>query len=81
MCIHAPKPNHYYHCLLSKYKTKSANKDVFWKIFGHVSLLIFVKDVEDDNHYSVLQMDIISSRKYCNQTSIASNDYSPNDKG
>ncbi len=45
--------------------TRQNDKDIFWWIFGHVSLLKFVKDVEDDNHYSVLQINIISSVKYC----------------
>ncbi len=62
--------------LFSKHKTKWDNEDVIWWIFGHVSVLKFVKDVEDDNRYSVLQIDIIFNRKYCDYTSITTNDYS-----
>ncbi len=78
MCVHAPKRNLYYWCLFSKIKQKQDDGDVFWWIFGHVSLLILEKKFEDANHYSVLQIDIISSRKYCDLTSIASNEYSTN---
>ncbi len=63
--MYATNRNHYYHCLFLKRKTKRDDEDVFWWIFGHVSLLKFVKDVEDDNRYSGFQIDIISSRKYC----------------
>ncbi len=49
---------------------------IIW-ILGHVSLLKLEKYVEDDNHWSVLQIDIVSSRKYWDYTSIASSEYSP----
>ncbi len=45
--------------------TKQDDGDVFEWIFGDVSLLKLEKVVEDDNRHSVLQIDIISSRKYC----------------
>ncbi len=45
--------------------TKQDDGDIFGWIFGHVSLLKLEKDVEDENHYSVLQIDIVSGRKYC----------------
>ncbi len=59
----------------SKIKTKQDDGDVFWWMFGHVSLLKREKDVKDDNRYSVLQTNIISSRKYCDLMSIVSNEY------
>ncbi len=63
MCV--PNWNHYYGCLFSKMTTKQDDGDVFRWIFGYVSLLKLEKDVEDDNRYPVLQIDIVSSRKYC----------------
>ncbi len=62
MCM--PNENYYYGCLFSKMTTKQDKGDVFGWIFGNVSLLKLEKDVEDDNSYSVLQIDIVSSRKY-----------------
>ena len=59
-------------------KTKQDDGDVFWSIFGHVSLLKVEKYVEDDNRESVLHIDIVSSRKYRDYTSIVSGEYSPN---
>ncbi len=47
-----------------KSKQKQDDGDVFGWIFGHVSLLKLEKDVEDDNRYSMLQIDFASSRKY-----------------
>ncbi len=68
------------HRLFSKIKRKQDDGDVFWWILGHVSLLKLEKYVEDDNRQSVLQIDIVSSRKYCDYMSIASGEYSPTDK-
>ncbi len=36
----------------------------------------FIKTVED-NRLCVLQIDIVSSRKYCDYTTIVSSEYSP----
>ncbi len=49
--------------------------EVFWWIFRDDSLIKLEKDIEDDNHYSVFQIDIIFSKKYCDLTSIASNEH------
>ncbi len=73
--VRAPNQNHYYCYLFSKIKTKQDDGNIFWWIFGHVSLLKFEKDAKDDNHYSVLQIDIFSRRKYCDLMSIMSNKY------
>ncbi len=60
----------------SKNKTKQDAVDFFWGIFGPLSLLKLEKYVEADNHYSVLQINIISSRKCYDLTSIGSNKHS-----
>ncbi len=65
LCVHMPNRYHYYGSLFSKIKTKHNDADVLGWIFGHLSLLKPKKDVEDDNRYSMLPIDIISSRKYC----------------
>ncbi len=51
MCAR-PKPL----LLLSVFKNqnKTDDGDVFWGIFGYVSLLKLEKDIADDNRYSVL---------------------------
>ncbi len=72
--MHVPNQNHYYDCPFSKMTTKKDDGDVFGWIFGHVSLLKLEKHFEDDNRYAVLQIDIVTSRKYCN----TSNEYSTN---
>ncbi len=51
-------------CLFSKIKTKPDDGNVSWWIFGNVSLLKLEKDVEDDNRYCVLQIDIVSNRHF-----------------
>ncbi len=33
--------------------------------FSYVNLLKLEKDFEDDIHYSVLQINVVSNRKYC----------------
>ncbi len=76
MCVHTQLQPQNYHDLFSRFKTKQDDADVFWWIFSHVSLLKLEKDVKDDNRYSVLQMGIVSSRKYCDLTIIESNEYS-----
>ncbi len=48
-CTCAPNWNYYYCCLFSKLKTKQDDGDVFWWVFGHISLLKLEKYVEDDN--------------------------------
>ncbi len=48
--MNAPNRKLYYTHLFSKIKTKQDDGDVFWWIFGHVSLLKPEKYVEDDNH-------------------------------
>ncbi len=76
MYVRAPYQNHYYRYLFSKFKTKQDDWAIFWWIFNYVCLLKLQKDDEDDNHYSVFQIDIVSSKKYCNLMSIISNEYS-----
>ncbi len=76
--VTAPNRKQYYTCLFSKIKTKQDDEDVFWWILGNVSLLKLEKYVEDDNRYTMLQIDIVSSRKYCDYMSIVSDKYSPN---
>ncbi len=51
----------------SVFKTKQNEmmRMFFWSIFGHVRLLKLEMDVEDEHRYSVLQIDIVSSKKYC----------------
>ncbi len=61
-----------------KNQNKQDDGDDFWWIFGQISSLKLEKDVEDENHYSVLQIDIISNRKYSDLTSIARNEHSTN---
>ncbi len=75
--VTAPNRKQYYASLFSKIETKQDDGDVIWWISGHVSLLKLEKYVEDDNRQSVLQIDIVSSWKYCDYTSIASSEYSP----
>ncbi len=59
-------------------KKKQDDGKVFRWIFDHESLFKHKKDVEDDNHYSVLQIDIVSSRKYYNLSSMVSGEHSIN---
>ncbi len=76
--MNAPNQTQYYTRLFSKIKTKQDDGDAFWRILGYISLLKLEKYVDDDNHWSVLQIDIVSSRKYGDYMSIASSEYSPN---
>ncbi len=52
---------------LSVFKTQ--DKMIWWGCFlvdfSYVNLLKLEKDVEDDIHYSVLQINVVSNRKYC----------------
>ncbi len=47
--ITAPNQKQYYTRLFSKIKTKQDDGDVFWWIFGNVSLLKLDKYAEDNN--------------------------------